>query len=500
MSKAVKQVVGVVAAVAIPFAAPAIVGAIAGSTAIAAAMPAVTAALSTTAGAVVGSAIVGAGLGAVSAKVTGGDVGRGALMGAIGGGLGGYANSAEIMGQANTVNQSIAQTATPAAAAPVATAPGMTNTAITATGDVATMNASGQYVTGTGQVVPSSSIAYGGQVESTLANTLSSSNNAMEAANAIQASGTLAVNTPTALGGSASALGTTAYYDPNLMPVAAGAYTTPTGAAFTPSPAYQQAGLAVTPQAEAVAAYQVANPATAAPAAAPAPAGTTTGQTAPAAAAPKTYSEALKAKLTSPEAAADFTLRAAGQLLGAAAAGDGLSDEERELVNQQTEELRQLRETNEGLFQQRLQEAQNLIGEGKYFDPMSFGLQSERAVKRGVSKAKRDALRGIGKNRAGLRASEERRFDLASATGGETAYLQGADAAQQNRIRTLTAGLGAMPTSGNTASLQYGQYLGSLYDAADRRRRQSAADTGELFGSFTGPQKANKAGLTINYG
>jgi hypothetical protein len=494
MSKSVKKVVAVVAAVA-----PAIVGAIAGSTAIAAAMPAVTAALSTTAGAVAGSAIVGAGLGAVSAKVTGGDVGRGALMGAIGGGIGGYANSASIMGQAG---QTQAVTAANATADPIAAmnaSQGWTassaptaNLAVTSSGGVATMDASGSWVNANGQVVPSETIAYGGQVDSNLAAQLSSTGDAQAAANAIQQSGTLAVNTPASLGGNTAALGTTAYYDPSTMAAAPGAYTTPSGEVFAASPSYQQAGLAVPASQQAAVV-----PAASAPAA-----GTTTagGTAAGGAAAPKTFSEALMAKMNNPAAQADMVLRAAGQLAGSALAGDGLSEEEQQLLTQQTEELRQLRETNEELFNQRLQEAQNLIGEAKYFDPAYFGMQSERAVKRGVSRAKREALRGIGKNRAGLRASEERRFDLAGATGGETAYLQGADAAQQNRIRTLTSGLGAMPTGGNATSLQYGSYLGGLYDAADRRRRQAAGDVGDLFGSFTGDQKSKKAGLTINYG
>jgi hypothetical protein len=97
-----------------------------------------------------------------------------------------------------------------------------------------------------------------------------------------------------------------------------------------------------------------------------------------------------------------------------------------------------------------------------------------------------------------LRAAEERRFDLGISTGGQTAYLQGADAAQQNRIRTQTAGLSAMPTGGPTGALQYGSYIGSLYDSADRRRRQAAGDIGDLFGSMTGSQQANSTGLPIN--
>jgi hypothetical protein len=55
-----------------------------------------------------------------------------------------------------------------------------------------------------------------------------------------------------------------------------------------------------------------------------------------------------------------------------------------------------------------------------------------------------------------------------------------------------------MPTSGPSGALQYGQYIGSLYDAADKRRRLNAGDVGELFGSFTGGQQANSTGLPIN--
>jgi hypothetical protein len=99
-----------------------------------------------------------------------------------------------------------------------------------------------------------------------------------------------------------------------------------------------------------------------------------------------------------------------------------------------------------------------------------------------------------------LRRAEERRFDLGISTGGQTAYLQGADAAQQNRLRTQSAGLSVLPTSGNASSLQYGSYVGGLYDAADRRRRQAAGDIGDLFGTFTGGEKASSTGLTLNIG
>lgn len=498
-----KAIIGVAAAIAIPFAAPAIVGAIASSTAIAASLPFVTAALSTTAGAVIGSAIVGAGLGAVTASITGGNVGRGALMGAIGGGIGGYSQAGSITAQGTNVGTG---------AVPLAEA-GTANLATTPTANAVVTNVGsntgywspelGQFVDPmTGNTIAAQNIAYGGTVDSALASQLSQGGvSAQNLANSINSSGTLAVNTPGAIGGSAGAFG-----------AGGGTYYDPTTAVAGSSPVYSQAGLQYTPAMEQAAANQavqagtmVNTPGTAATATTAAtPAQTVQAGTAPAvtggatAAAPTTFSQALKQKFTDPKAQADLFLRAAGQLAGSAIAGDGLSDEEKQLLQQQTAELQQLRTTNQELFNQRLQEAQGLIGESKYFDPAYFGMQAQRGVQTSGARAKRDALSKFGPQRAGLRAAEERRFDLGISTGGQTAYLQGADAAQQNKIRTQTAGLSAMPTGAPSGALQYGSYIGSLYDAADRRRRQTAGDIGDLFGSMTGSQQANSTGLPIN--
>jgi hypothetical protein len=493
----IAAVVGIVAAVAIPFAAPAIVGAMASSTAIAASMPFVTAALSTTAGAVIGSAIVGAGLGAVTAAVTGGNVGRSALMGAIGGGIGGYSQAGSITAQGQNVGTG-ATALTDAGTAQLATTP-TANAVVTNVGSNTGYWSPelGAFVDPmTGNTIAAQNIAYGGTVDSAMASQLSSGSlGSQSLANAISANGTLAVNTPVAAGGNAAAFG-----------AGGGIYYDPTTAVAGSAPSYAQAGLNYTPAMEQAAANQAVQsgqmvnvPAKGATAAqtVPSAAATTTGGAA-AQVAPTTFSEALKQKFTDPRNQADLFLRAAGQIAGSAIAGDGLSDEEKALLNQQTAELRQLRETNQELFNQRLQEAQGLIGESKYFDPAYFGMQSERAVRTAGARAKREALGKFGPQRAGLRSAEERRFDLGISTGGQTAYLQGADAAQQNKIRTQTAGLSAMPTGGPSGALQYGSYVGGLYDAADRRRRQAAGDIGDLFGSFTGSRMANSTGLPIN--
>ena len=492
----IAAVIGVVAAVAIPFAAPAIIGAMASSTAIAASMPFITAALSTTAGAVIGSAIVGAGLGAVTASLTGGNVGRGALMGAIGGGIGGYGQAGSITAQGTNVGTG-ATALTDAGTATLATTP-TANAVVTNVGSGTGYWSPelGQFVDPTtGSTIAAQNIAYGGTVNSTLADQLSQGAvNSQGLANAINASGTLAVNTPGAIGGSAGAFG-----------AGGGTYYDPTTAVAGSSPAYSQAGLQYTPAMEQAAANQAVQagtmtnvaPTTAGGTTQTVPSAATTGGAA-AQAAPTTFSQALKQKFTDPKAQADLFLRAAGKIAGSAIAGDGLSDEEKALLNQQTAELQQLRETNQELFNQRLQEAQGLIGESKYFDPAYFGMQAQRGVQTAGARAKREALGKFGPQRAGLRSAEERRFDLGISTGGQTAYLQGADAAQQNRIRTQTAGLSAMPTSGPAGALQYGSYVGSLYDAADKRRRLNAGDVGELFGSFTGSNMASSTGLPIN--
>ena len=493
-----KAVIGVAAAVAIPFAAPAIIGAMASSAAIAASMPFVTAALSTTAGAVIGSAIVGAGLGAVTARVTGGDVGRGALMGAIGGGIGGYSQAGSITAQGQNVGTG-ATALTDAGTATLATTP-TANAVVTNVGSGTGYWSPelGQFIDpATGNTILSQNIAYGGTVDSALASTLSQGGvGAQGLADAIQTSGTLAVNTPGAVGGSAGAFG-----------AGGGTYYDPTTAISGSAPSYAQAGLQYTPameQAAANAAVQSGQMVNVAPTTAGGATQTVQASTAPAvtgsatAAAPTTFSQALKQKFTDPRNQADLFLRAAGQIAGSAIAGDGLSDEEKQLLQQQTTELQQLRSTNQELFNQRLQEAQSLIGESKYFDPAYFGLQAQRSVQTAGARAKRDALSKFGSQRAGLRRAEERRFDLGISTGGQTAYLQGADAAQQNRIRTQTAGLSAMPTGAPTGALQYGQYIGGLYDSADRRRRQAAGDIGDLFGSMTGSQQASSTGLPIN--
>jgi hypothetical protein len=154
----------------------------------------------------------------------------------------------------------------------------------------------------------------------------------------------------------------------------------------------------------------------------------------------------LKAKFSDPKALANLTLQAAGQLAGSYFAGDGMSDEEKRLLQAQTDELRKLQQSNKLLFDQKLQAAQDLIGESKYFDPEYFGLQRARKTQLAGAKAKQRGLRGLTGAR---RAAEERRFDLATGRDTGSAFDQGFGAGVTGRTQTLQAGLSGMPRLSN---------------------------------------------------
>lgn len=464
-SKGLGAVLRIAASIAIPMAAPSIAASIGLSTALAGTIGA-------TAASAVGSALVGAGLGAASALLTKQKIGESMLFGAIGGGISGYMSAAN-------AGPSISANATSAATTPV----GSSQVGIANLGDASAIVTPVQGAGGTqwtvmngpsaGAVVDASQVAYGGAVSnSQLANILSSGTDVAQQtqslANALSSSGGLSVNVPNAMGGSASNLGTTQFYNPNVPQSAQAAQSFATQAA----PAYQAAGVQVTPAAQQAA--------------------TVTQQAAQQQ--PTSAWEALKQKVSDPKMQADLLLRAAGQLAGSLTAGSGLSPEQEELVKQQKAELAMLQQTNRGLFEQRLREATALLGEAKYFDPEYFGMMAQRSTTTAINRQAQENLRDIAPQKGGLRTAEQRRYNLEAATRGETAYLQGATTAQQNRLATTQAGLSQLPTSGPNT---YGTYGGGFSDTlakAEEQRRKAAEDIGTLFGSLTGTTKASSLG------
>lgn len=196
----------------------------------------------------------------------------------------------------------------------------------------------------------------------------------------------------------------------------------------------------------------------------------------------KQVPSAIAAKFSDPRILADLTLRAAGQLAGSAIAGEGLTPEEQKLLAAQTEDLKRLREQNEELFKIRLQEAQNLLGDAKYFDPEYFGLQSARRAQIVGAQAARAGLRGL---TGDAYTAEKRRYDLDTARNMGTAYHQGYQYGLSNYLQTKQTGLNMLPSSYPSYSADYISTY-NLYDRAANRRRQQQQDIGTLFGSLTG--------------
>jgi hypothetical protein len=196
----------------------------------------------------------------------------------------------------------------------------------------------------------------------------------------------------------------------------------------------------------------------------------------------------IQAKFTDPKALADLTLRAAGSIAGSAMAGSGLSPEEEQLLAAQRAELEQLRETNQQLFQQKLDQAQALLGEARYFDPNYFRQQAETAAKINIGRQEQAATRGQTGER---RAYTQRQYQLGAARIAPTAGMQAAGQAQQARLQTVQAGLQQIPPSGpitDYTALMRG------YDTAAKRRRETKQDIGELFGSLTGTAESKSKG------
>ena len=466
MSNAVKTLVSIAVAIAIPFAAPSIAAAIGASTGITAAVTA--AGMSATVASTLGTAAVGAALGATKAAIFGEDIGRGALMGGISGGAAGYATAPTAAADA------VSAAGPPASSAMLGQAPSLGSEFNQYLAPQTTVDAFGQ-------VVPYSPPLG--------ANYMTAGYEA--------AAGLNTATAPAAVGtGAIAATGftpqTTVDEFGRIVPSAGlDTSTAPTAAVGTGTGATTVAGTGATTGTGTITGTITG---TGAETAATSAAGETLAKST--GAGTLTYAEALAkvpatiaAKFTDPATLADMVLRAGGSIAGSVIAGDGLSSEEKTLLTAQTNELRELQKTNKELFDQKIQQAQNLIGESKYFDPEYFGLQRARRAQLAGAKAKA-GLRGLKDNR---RASEERRIDLATSRDVGTGFDQGYLSGVEGRVKTQQAGLSAMPGYLTGSGGEY-KNIYEQYGAARKRASEESKGIGDLFGSLTGIQKSKSLG------
>lgn len=402
MSKAVKKVLTVAAAVAVAYFAPQVAATLLKGSAFA----------TSTAATVVTSAAVNAAGNAAIAAATGGDVGKAAIMGAITGGVGGY-----LQGPAAGTTAAPPATAPPAAAAP-SVATGATPAAGASLPEVVV--STGRYAVSPLDVVPE---VFAGRA-------------------GLSFTGQQAPATPE-----------------QLQEVQVTGKTVP--------------GLTSAADLEAGRLANQLNSANF---------GTRALATL------RTAGREVVSKFTDPKAIADMTLRAAGQLAGSALAGSGLSPEEQKLLAAQAADLQELKNTNQELYNLRLEQAKAILGEAA----RDYGFETESQAR----------ARGVGLTTAAVRGltGERRRTELARqrraraeeiATGrarGELMTAQQTQAARQ-------AGLGALPVAGPQATtMAYRSGLMGDYAEAERRRLAASEASGQFFGGLYGKPQAGLMG------
>ena len=175
---------------------------------------------------------------------------------------------------------------------------------------------------------------------------------------------------------------------------------------------------------------------------------------------------------------------AAPMLIGGALAGAPGA----ELAAAQTAELKRAQQVNAALTQQRLDQANQLIGEAAYYDPEYMARQAAEAamIRGGVQTAER--TRGLTGERL---AAERRRMALGTSRTAGSAYQQGYSTGVGDRVKTRQAGIQAIPTEFPTTNPQ-----GALAatEAARQSKAQEEAGLAALFGQVLGQGKTTSLG------
>ena len=403
---------------------------------------------SATVASVAGSALVGAGLGAISAKVTGGDVKTSAIFGAIGGGIGGYTyaqNPANAAQIGGQTGSTPTQTATLADGTSSLTGGADAGTTLSGGADTLALEP------GAGGGSNLTNAAYtptqGGDVAAQLSNT-----GAPQVVNASLPGSTVANAGQQVVTSGTQTGATVGTYASQLPPDAS------FGAKFV-------AGV-------------------------------------------KDSGSVLASKLTSPDAIANVTLQAGGQLLGMALAPDPeMPPEQKELLEMRKQELAQLKEKDEAAFNAQMDAAKQYLQQAKQYDPtyMAFQAANKEAIEQ--QRKLREQYRRAGLSRGrDISEAEKRRMSLDAARSVSSEYDRGFQTGLTAQNKTTQAGLSAIPDSARFANYISG--LKSLEDdtssamAAARARSSGAAkNISDLFAGFnvnagnTAAAQAQMAGL-----
>lgn len=148
------------------------------------------------------------------------------------------------------------------------------------------------------------------------------------------------------------------------------------------------------------------------------------------------------------------------------------------ITRAQQAELARAQSTNAALTQQRIDEANKLIGEVAYLDPEYMARQAAEAAKIRGGIQEIEGTRGLTGERL---AAERRRYRIATARTAGSAYQQGYGTGIESRVKTRFAGIQSLPTSFPTTTGESSTALANRY-MADEARRSQEAGLAALFG------------------
>ena len=211
----------------------------------------------------------------------------------------------------------------------------------------------------------------------------------------------------------------------------------------------------------------------------------------------------IGSRFTNPNTLADVSIQAGVNLIGAEIMGVGdLSDEEKENLRLQREQMERLKERDEQAYNFAMSQAKKFLKLGEDFDPEQIARQAYGKASQRAGIAKRQALAKIDPRRAGLRAAEERRFNLGAAANTGAAYDRG-------MIQGLNQQAGYLQKASSTFPNQGGNYSSALTGLAQtqanlqRKRSEAQKGVNQMFGAFlTKPGDGNddyRAGLRDGY-
>jgi len=197
-------------------------------------------------------------------------------------------------------------------------------------------------------------------------------------------------------------------------------------------------------------------------------------------------------KVTDPDALANLTMQAGGQLLGTAMAGDpDMPPEQKELLEMRKAELAALKERDEAAFNAQMDAARQYLQQARAADPTYFATQAANKEAIEQQRKIREQQRRAGLSRGrGISAAEQRRMQLDAARNVSSQYDTGFRQGMALQDRAMSGYQGAMQGAAYSGS-KYSNALAGLqrdYDAAMTNaynaRDTRAQNISDMFAGF----------------